>query len=72
MVKNLKQNFVFFFLVLVILASSALGTWFGKSQVVCEVCQPSRINLSLFWEAWQMLEEEYVDREEPESGVNLV
>ncbi|MDP3995781.1 MAG: S41 family peptidase [bacterium] len=62
MVKNLKQNFVFFFLILVILSAFGLGTWFGRSQVVCEVCQPSHVNLSLFWEAWEMLEEKYVDR----------
>jgi len=64
MVKNLKQNFVFFFLVLIILAAFGLGTWFGKSQVICEVCAPEHVNLSLFWEAWKQLEEKYVGKED--------
>lgn len=63
-IRYLKQNFVFFFLVLVILVSFGLGTWFGKSQVVCEVCAPEHVNMSLFWEAWKTLEEKYVDKED--------
>lgn len=60
---KLKQNFVLFFLILVILASFGLGTWFGKTQVVCEVCPPQDLNFSLFWETWNKLQEKYVDKE---------
>lgn len=44
--------------------SFALGALFGKSQVICRVCQPEKIDFSLFWEAWERLEKEYVEPQE--------
>jgi len=47
-----------------ILASFGLGILFGKSQVTCKICPPEDLDFSLFWEAWQRLEKEYVEPEE--------
>ena len=57
-----RKNFVLFFLVITILASFGLGFWVGKFQVVCPVCPPEEIDFSLFWEAWQVLQEKFVDK----------
>jgi len=58
-----KKNFVLVFLVVAILASFGFGFWFGKAQVVCPVCPPEDIDLSLFWETWKKLEEKFVSPE---------
>jgi carboxyl-terminal processing protease len=55
------KGFNIFLLSVLILISFGLGALFGKSQVVCEVCQPTDINFSLFWEAYNALKESYVD-----------
>jgi carboxyl-terminal processing protease len=47
-----------------ILASFGLGTYFGKTLVKCEVCQPSTVNFSLFWEAWHKISNSFVGRGE--------
>ena len=62
MVPKLKQNLVFFFLILAILVTFGLGTWYGKSQVICKVCPPEEVDFSLFWEAWDTLKEKFVDK----------
>ncbi len=59
----IKKNFVLVFLVVAILASFGFGFWFGKAQVVCPVCPPEDIDLSLFWETWKKLEEKFVSPE---------
>lgn len=43
------------------MAVFGIGFWVGEEQVVCEVCPPQDVNFSLFWEAWQKLQEKYVD-----------
>jgi len=63
MIFNIKKDFTLLFLIFAILVSFALGTNFGKSQVVCEVCPPEDLDFSLFWESWKKLEEMYVDKE---------
>ena len=63
MLGKLKQNFVFFFLIVLILIVFGLGFWFGKSQVVCDVCPPEEVDFSLFWQAWDRLFEKYVDKD---------
>lgn len=37
------------------------GFWIGKAQVVCRVCSPEAVNFSLFWEAWNKVQENYVN-----------
>ncbi len=58
----MKQNFVLFFLVIIILGTFGSGVWFGKSQVVCDVCPPEEVDFSLFWETWQVIQEKFVDK----------
>lgn len=60
---QLRKVLIPFFLVVAILVSFGLGFYFGKSQVVCPVCPPEDVDLSLFWEAWYTLEENFVDPE---------
>lgn len=37
------------------------GMYYGKNLVVCETCQPSTINFSLFWDAYNQLKGKFVD-----------
>ncbi|MFA5355167.1 MAG: S41 family peptidase [Candidatus Paceibacterota bacterium] len=57
------KHFVLFFLgILLVAGGFGGGVWFEKSQTVCPVCALEHVNLSLFWETWEKLESEYVDR----------
>ncbi len=51
------------FKVLMLLIFSAviflLGYWSGESQ--CEICPPSEVDFSLFWEAYENVQEKFVD-----------
>jgi carboxyl-terminal processing protease len=60
---NLRKNFVLISLIIAIFITFGLGVWFGRSQVVCEVCPPQDVDFSLFWEAWSKLQEKFVDKE---------
>jgi len=62
MVAKLKKFFTLIFLVSIILVSFGLGTYFGKSRVVCEICPPQEIDFSLFWEVYHKLQEKFVDK----------
>ena len=59
---HLKQSFVLFFLVIIILGVFGLGVWFGKGQVACDVCAPEDLDFSLFWETWRVIERKFVDK----------
>lgn len=59
----MKNNLALIFVVIIMLASFGLGILLGESRVVCQVCPPENLDFSLFWEAWQVLEEEFVDEE---------
>jgi len=56
-----KKTLISIFLVIVILASFGGGFYFGKSQ--CKICPPEEIDFSLFWEAWDKLQEKFADKE---------
>lgn len=56
-----KKTLISIFLVIVILASFGGGFYFGKSQ--CKICPPEEIDFSLFWEAWNKLEEKFANKE---------
>ena len=45
------------------LGSFGFGIWVGKSQVVCKVCKPENVDFSLFWEAYQKLQEKFVNQD---------
>ncbi|OGZ18868.1 MAG: hypothetical protein A2175_02450 [Candidatus Nealsonbacteria bacterium RBG_13_42_11] len=62
MIFKLKRSIVLFFLVIVIIAAFGLGVWFGETRKVCEVCPPQDVNFSLFWEAWKVIQEKFVDK----------
>ncbi|MCP6719310.1 MAG: S41 family peptidase [Patescibacteria group bacterium] len=64
MVSLIKRKINLILLVIIIFLSFGLGVFFGKSQVVCEVCQPQALNFSLFWEAYSKLQEKYVNKDE--------
>jgi carboxyl-terminal processing protease len=61
MFSRLKQNFVLFFLILLIVFS--FGFWFGKASIICPVLPPDEVDFSLFWEAWKKVEEKYENKE---------
>lgn len=53
------------FLILIFLAGFIViifqaGIFIGRSEIICETCQPSNINFSLFWTAYQSLKEKFV------------
>ncbi|TET84735.1 MAG: S41 family peptidase [Candidatus Nealsonbacteria bacterium] len=56
-----KKTLISIFLVIVILASFGGGFYFGKSQ--CKICPPEEIDFSLFWEAWDKLQEKFANKE---------
>jgi len=44
-----------------ILISFGSGFFIGKKQVICKVCKPEEIDFSLFWEAYDKIQKEFVD-----------
>ncbi len=56
-----RKTLISICLVTTILAGFGGGFYFGKSQ--CKICPPEEIDFSLFWEAWNRLEEKSVDKE---------
>jgi len=59
----MKKKLSLIFIIVVMLTSFGLGTFFGKSSVVCQVCPPEDLDFSLFWEAWRTLEDKFVEPE---------
>jgi len=59
---SIRKKIILVFLFFVIITSSGVfGFYFGKSQ--CLICPPEEIDLSLFWETWNKLEEKFVSPE---------
>ena len=62
----IKRKLIFAFLTLFLIgallgAGGFTGFLIGKLQ--CKVCPPEEIDFSLFWEAWKVLQEKFVDKE---------
>lgn len=57
--KNNKNLYVFL-VFLAVLGSFAIGIWTGKSS--CRALPPEDADMTLFWEAWHKLEENFVDK----------
>ena len=60
---KLKQNFVLFFLAILVFVGFGLGIWIGESRIVCPICPPEEVDFSLFWETWDKLKGKYVDKD---------
>jgi len=59
---SIRKKIILVLLFFVIIAfSGVFGFYFGKSQ--CQICPPEEIDLSLFWETWNKLEEKFVSPE---------
>src|SRR3989344_8252235 len=39
------------------------GFFVGKNQVICRACKPEQINFSLFWDAYNKLQQKFIDPE---------
>ncbi len=63
MFEILKKKLSPLFLIICFIIIFGVGFGIGKSSVICEVCPPSDVNFSLFWETWKVLEENYVNPE---------
>jgi len=50
-----------FFLIFLFLIIFGVGFYIGEKSVVCELCPPQDVDFSLFWKAWRILQEKYVD-----------
>lgn len=59
----LRKKFLISFLIIAFFVIFSLGIWIGKTQVVCKVCPPEKIDFSLFWESWDKLQEKYISPE---------
>ncbi len=57
-----KKIFLVFFLLFLLGFGFAGGFFVGKAQVVCPFCQPSEVDFSLFWQAWDQIKTKFVDR----------
>ncbi|MFW6282688.1 MAG: S41 family peptidase, partial [Minisyncoccales bacterium] len=64
-----KRNLVSFLIVILILLSFGGGFFYGQKQ--CNIYPPQEIDFSLFWEAYNKLEDKYVesDKLDPENVV---
>ena len=61
----MRRNFVIFFLVLIILGAFGSGFYFGRTEKIINTNfdQPETVDFSLFWEAWRVLEKNFIDSE---------
>jgi carboxyl-terminal processing protease len=55
-----NKNLYVFLVFLAVLGSFAIGIWTGKSS--CHALPPEDADMTLFWEAWHKLEENFVDK----------
>jgi len=58
-----KRNLVLVFLIFALIISFGFGFWVGEKQLKCKICSPEEVDFSLFWEAWDKLQKNYVNPE---------
>ena len=58
---EIKSKSRYLILVAVLAAIFGAGFFAGQGSVPKKVCQPEEVDFSLFWEAWAVLHEKYVD-----------
>ncbi len=61
MIFNKQRIFFFFGLIIAFLLVFGVGFYVGQKQVVCPICAPSNVDLSLFWDAYYKLQSNFVD-----------
>ncbi|MBI2042565.1 MAG: S41 family peptidase [Candidatus Nealsonbacteria bacterium] len=69
----MKRKVIVIFLAAAILSSFGVGFYFGKMRIPAtppegvlnaELGKPDGVDFSLFWQAWRVLEENYVDKDQ--------
>ena len=58
---NRKKILLVLGLVLAFLLVFGVGFFVGQKQVVCPICAPTTVDLSLFWDAYYKLQKNFVD-----------
>lgn len=62
MLAEMKRKIIFVFLIIFLIGTGfCAGYFFGKFQVTCQVCKPEKVDFSLFWESWKVLEEKFAE-----------
>jgi len=59
MSQRMKKIFISLGLTILIFGVFGLGVWLGRVQVVCPICPPENVDLSLLWQVWKTIEEKY-------------
>jgi len=59
MSQRMKKIFISLSLTILIFGVFGLGVWLGRVQVVCPICPPENVDLSLLWQVWKTIEEKY-------------
>jgi len=62
--RKIKTILSSFFLILLLGIAFGGGFWYGQEQ--CEICPPSEVDMSLFWESWEVLHDKYVNADKLE------
>ena len=57
----IKKRFSSILIILMMAAVFGFGIFFGRFTKVCEICAPSNVDFSLFWQTWNVLEEKFVN-----------
>jgi len=65
---NNKKKIIFWVILIILFVGVFTGGFFlGKKQTVCSVCQPSEIDFSLFWQAYGLLKDNFIDKSKIDS-----
>ena len=60
-IRNNKDRFNILVFVVIFLIVFSIGYQAGKINVVCKVCAPEKVDMSLFWDVWDRVSEGYID-----------
>lgn len=60
-IKNNKDRANVVIFAVAFLLVFGLGYQAGKTNVICPVCAPEQVNMSLFWDVWNRASESYID-----------
>ncbi len=61
MMPNLKKPLISVLLILAFAGVFSSGIFLGQLLKVCDTCQPTDVNFSLFWDAYNQLKSKFVD-----------